>query len=100
MAASPLFNGNTDYINVKDNQGRSLFPSETDNNKWKQAADAALDAIKCAKEAGHDLYYFTLPVNGLSDATRKLLDIGQAFTEKWNTEILWDRWTKRCPVSL
>ena len=85
LAASPLFNGNTDYINVKDNQGRSLFPSETDNNKWKQAADAALDAIKCAKEAGHDLYYFTLPVNGLSDATRKLLDIGEAVTEKWNT---------------
>ena len=89
LAASPLFNGNTDYINVKDNQGRSLFPSETDNNKWEQAADAALDAIKCAKEAGHDLYYFTLPVNGLSDATRKLLDIGEAVTEKWNTEIIW-----------
>ena len=89
LAASPLFTGNTDYINVKDNQGRSLFPAETDNNKWEQAADAALDAIKCAKEAGHDLYYFTLPVNGLSDATRKLLDIGEAVTEKWNTEIIW-----------
>ena len=89
LAASPLFNGNTDYINVKDNQGRSLFPAETDNNKWEQAADAALDAIKRAKEAGHDLYYFTLPVNGLSDATRKLLDIGEAVTEKWNTEIIW-----------
>ncbi len=89
LAASPLFNGNTDYINVKDNQGRSLFPAETDNNKWEQAADAALDAIKCAKEAGHDLYYFTLPVNGLSDAKRKLLDIGEAVTEKWNTEIIW-----------
>ena len=89
LAASPLFNGNTDYINVKDNQGRSLFPAETDNNKWEQAADAALDAIKCAKEAGHDLYYFTLPVNGLSDATRTLLDIGEAVTEKWNTEIIW-----------
>ena len=89
LAASPLFNGNTDYINAKDNQGRSLFPAETDNNKWEQAADAALDAIKCAKEAGHDLYYFTLPVNGLSDATRKLLDIGEAVTEKWNTEIIW-----------
>lgn len=89
LTASPLFNGNTDYINVKDNQGRSLFPAETDNNKWEQAADAALDAIKCAKEAGHDLYYFTLPVNGLSDATRKLLDIGEAVTEKWNTEIIW-----------
>ncbi len=89
LAASPLFNGNTDYINVKDNQGRNLFPTETDNNKWKLAADAALDAINSAKSAGHDLYYFTMPINGLSDATRKLLDIGEAVTEKWNKEIIW-----------
>lgn len=89
LAASPLFNGNTDYSNVKDNQDRYLFPTEVNNNKWKLAADAALDAINCAKKAGHDLYYFTLPINTISDATRKLLDIGEAVTEKWNKEIIW-----------
>ena len=89
LAASPLFNGNTDYINVKDNQGRHLFPSEFDNHKWELAAQAALDAINCAQEAGHDLYYFTLPINSISDATRKLLDIGEAVTERWNREIIW-----------
>lgn len=88
LAASPLFNGNTDYIYVKDNQERPIFPAEYDANKWKLAADAALDAITTAKEAGHSIYYFTDPIN-ISDATRKLLDIGEAVTEKWNKEIIW-----------
>ena len=82
MAASPLFNGNSDYINVKDNQGRHLFPTQVDNSKWKLAADAALEAINCAKENGHEkLYTFSLPINSISAATRKLLDIGEAVTE-------------------
>ena len=90
MAASPLFNGNSDYINVKDNQGRHLFPTQVDNSKWKLAADAALEAINCAKENGHEkLYTFSLPINSISAATRKLLDIGEAVTEKWNEEIIW-----------
>ena len=88
LAASPLFNGNSDYINVKDNQGRHLFPTQVDNSKWKLAADAALEAINCAKENGHEkLYTFSLPINSISAATRKLLDIGEAVTEKWNEEI-------------
>lgn len=90
LAASPLFNGNSDYINVKDNQGRHLFPTQVDNSKWKLAADAALEAINCAKENGHEkLYTFSLPINSISAATRKLLDIGEAVTEKWNEEIIW-----------
>ena len=90
LAASPLFNGNSDYINVKDNQGRHLFPTQVDNSKWKLAADAALEAINCAKENGHEkLYTFSLPINSIAAATRKLLDIGEAVTEKWNEEIIW-----------
>lgn len=90
LAASPLFNGNSDYINVVDNKGRHLFPTEVDNNKWKLAADATLEAINCAKENGHEkLYTFSLPITSISAATRKLLDIGEAVTGKWNEEIIW-----------
>lgn len=89
LAASPLFNGNTDYVNVKDNQGRALFPAIVDPNKWKLAADAALDAIQTAEaDNKHYIYYFTDAIN-ISDATRKTLDIGEAVTEKWNKEIIW-----------
>ncbi|MEG1007979.1 MAG: RagB/SusD family nutrient uptake outer membrane protein [Bacteroides sp.] len=88
LAASPLFNGNPDYSNVKDNKGRSLFPLNYDENKWKVAADAALDAIETSEEAGHELYYFRESLK-ISDATRKLLDIGEAVTERWNKEVIW-----------
>lgn len=40
-AASPLFNGNTLYANVKNPDGTALFPQSYDKNKWKAAADAA-----------------------------------------------------------
>lgn len=88
LAASPLFNGNTDYSDVKDNKGRALFPSAVDESKWQKAADAALDAIQTSEKAGHSIYYFK-DVLRISDATRKLLDIGEAVTERWNKEIIW-----------
>lgn len=88
LAASPLFNGNTDYANIKDNQGRALFPSTVDETKWQKAAAAALDAIQTADEAGHSIYYFKDALK-ISDVTRKLLDIGEAVTERWNKEIVW-----------
>jgi len=40
-SASPLFNGNTLYANIKNPDGTQLFPQTYDNNKWKLAADAA-----------------------------------------------------------
>lgn len=88
LAASPLFNGNPDYAGVKDNRGVELFPANEDRNKWQLAADAAKEAILAAKLAEHDLYYFTEAIK-ISDATRKLLDIGEAVTERWNKEIIW-----------
>lgn len=44
-AASPLFNGNTLYKDIKNPDGTQLFPQTYDKNKWKKAADAA-DAVR------------------------------------------------------
>ena len=77
-----------DFADTKDNQGRAIFCQSYDAEKWKKAADAALDAIQTAEEAGHQLYYFRDVVK-ISDATRKLLDIGEAVCERWNKEIIW-----------
>lgn len=35
-AASPLFNGNTDYANIIDNKGRTLFPQTVDPKNGKR----------------------------------------------------------------
>src|SRR5690606_1840621 len=37
-AASPLFNGNTDYVNFTDHDGVQLFNPSYDATKWDRAA--------------------------------------------------------------
>src|SRR5690606_40328861 len=44
-AASPLFNGNTDYADFKNLDGTVLVNQQYDANKWKLAADAAKEII-------------------------------------------------------
>ena len=58
FAASPFFNGNLDYANFKNAEGEPFFNQVYDNEKWTKAADACLEAIQCAEEAGHGLYEF------------------------------------------
>ncbi len=92
-AASPLFNGNPDYISFKDKDGVSLFPAAYDAQKWKKAADAARVAITAAETQGIKLYTFQSPttVGKLSDSLKRELDVQNAVTEKWelNSEIIW-----------
>lgn len=91
LAASPLFNGNTDYANIVDNKGRQLFPQEYQPEKWQRAADALKEAIDVANEAGHELFDFrtTQFSNNLSDYTILAMQVRGAVTERWNKEILW-----------
>lgn len=44
-AASPLFNGNTLNRDITNKDGKHLFPESYDKEKWKRAADAAMDVI-------------------------------------------------------
>jgi hypothetical protein len=41
LAASPLYNGNTDMAGLKNHDGEQLINQTYDVNKWKLAADAA-----------------------------------------------------------
>lgn len=45
-AASPLFNGNKLYAGIQNKDGKHLFAENYDREKWKKAADAAMDVIK------------------------------------------------------
>ncbi len=91
-AASPLFNGNTDYIGFKDNRGIEIFnPIKTEEEKrakWVEAAQACKDAIDFYNGITVDsLYHFSDAT--LSNITCQKLGIRGAMTEKWNPEILW-----------
>ena len=90
-AASPLFNGNRDYANFVDNQGRQLFPQEEDMQKWQRAAEACKEAIDYCHEVGNKLYTFnpSLDIYKLGDQMKVRMDLRNAITEKWNSEIVW-----------
>lgn len=88
FAASPLMNGNPDYVNVKDNRGIAIFSQKYDAKKWEKAAKATLEAIKMAESAGHMLYKMQDPLK-ISETTRTIVNIGEAVTARWNNEIIW-----------
>ncbi|MDR2449930.1 MAG: RagB/SusD family nutrient uptake outer membrane protein [Prevotellaceae bacterium] len=56
FAASPLVNGNPDYTNHTDREGRPLFNSNEDPAKWTKALDAHRLLIEKAHAVGHELY--------------------------------------------
>jgi hypothetical protein len=93
-AASPLFNGNTDYANFKDKEGKQFISQTPDKNKWATAMTAIDDAITFAKSQGYDLYTYTKPdptVGGVvTDPFRQAyLNSRFVLVDNWNKEILW-----------
>lgn len=78
-AASPLFNGNTDYANMKNADGKQLISQTYDAGKWKKAADAAKAVI--------DLNQYSL-YNSDPDPMK---NYQQIFTVNWNSEVIFAR---------
>src|SRR5690625_2133438 len=95
-AASPLFNGNSDYSNWIDNRGEQLISSEYDSNKWEKAAEAIKEAIDACHEKGARLYEFNKLAGGpdafkMNDSLVQLMTIRKTVTEDLdkNSEIIW-----------
>lgn len=90
LAASPLFNGNTDYANFKDKNGEPFFPQTNDANKWEIASDACKEALDVALKAGHDLYDFKEEtLENLPENLMYSMNVRQAVTERFNKELVW-----------
>jgi hypothetical protein len=91
-AASPLFNGNTDYADLKDNRGVNLFPQTYDAGKWKKAADALKTAIDFAESYNYKLYDFKTASQYalvLNEKTILAMQVRGAVTDRWNSELIW-----------
>lgn len=89
MAASPLFNGNSSYSDMVDLKGTHLFNGTYDENKWKLAAEACKGAIDTALLANHHLYEFKDSRYTLTETTKRVMSIRNAFGQKWNEETIW-----------
>ncbi|MDN3583200.1 RagB/SusD family nutrient uptake outer membrane protein [Mucilaginibacter flavus] len=88
-AASPLFNGNTDFAGLKSNGGKLLFNPTYDATKWTRAAAACKAAIDASTAAGLKIYYFNPGIVVVNDATKLEMNIRNAVCEKWNSELIW-----------
>ncbi len=56
FAASPLFNGNTDYASLKNDDGTNLISQSADPTKWAKAAAACKDFLTEFVPGNFDLY--------------------------------------------
>jgi hypothetical protein len=82
-AASPLFNGNTDYANLKNKDGKQLISQAMDLNKWKVAADAYKDFITSFVPATYNLYK--------SDDGDPYKSCRDVLLKDWNAEVIFSR---------
>jgi len=90
LGASPLFNGNPDYVNFKDKQGTLLINTTYSAEKWQRAAAAGAAAIKACEEAGISLYKFINTTGfNLTPGTITQMSIRNAVCERWNQEWIW-----------
>ena len=94
LAASPLYNCNTDYADFIDGRGVQLFPQDksAEKGKWKRAADAAKEAIDIAHSGFYRLYDARRDMQyaeQLSNETVMAMQVRGAVTERWNDEIIW-----------
>jgi len=89
LAASPQFNGNSDYNGLKNADGTALVNSTYSVVKWKKAADACKQAIDLCELAGIRLYKFNSTLTSISDKLKKEMDIRNSICEPWNQELIW-----------
>ena len=90
-AASPLFNGNTDYADYTDPVFGQLFNQIYSPEKWKRAMDAAKEAIDNAETIGMKIYKFEPNASlNLSDTMLYELNIRESFAARDpNGEVIW-----------
>jgi hypothetical protein len=90
FAASPLVNGNPDYIGHTNKNGVELFNSAYSEAKWQRAAEALLTLINMAHGAGHQLYKEYMP-NGTIDPFKSYQLAMFPWGTNTNTEALFVR---------
>jgi hypothetical protein len=91
VAASPLFNGNPDYANFRDNRGELLFNPVYDESKWVRAMEACEAAVEMCDSLGYKLYYYSQSSRqyNVSPEIRMQMNIRNSINEKWNSEVIW-----------
>lgn len=87
LAASPLFNGNTDYAELKNDDGKNLISQTADATKWTKAAAAAKEFITEFVPTTYDLYRAT----DADPFKAAYLSCRDVILQNWNKEWIFGR---------
>ncbi|NDV60111.1 RagB/SusD family nutrient uptake outer membrane protein [Bacteroides sp. 519] len=89
MAASPQWNGNSEYASFKNLDGTSLVNTQYSEDKWKKAAAASKALIDAAEtNSSIDVKLYRNSDNG--DAVfNPYKSVRDLHLQKWNSEVLW-----------
>lgn len=87
LSASPLFNGNTDYSLLKNDDGKNLINQTYDASKWTKAATAAKDFINEFAPGTYDLFRVA-DANPFKAAYLSSRDV---IMQSWNKEWIFGR---------
>ena len=92
-AARPLFNGNTDYASLKNQDGKQLISQTADVAKWTKVATAAKAFLTNSRYANYALYNVAATPAGLPDNAfnRAFIATRDVFLNGWNSEIIFGR---------
>ncbi|WP_291528390.1 RagB/SusD family nutrient uptake outer membrane protein [Bacteroides sp. UBA939] len=89
FAASPLFNGNSEfYADFKDKDGNPLISQTFDKEKWKKAMEENKKAITMAEQAGNELYRHVSSIP-LSKFDQAIANQRYTMVNPWNNELIW-----------
>ncbi|WP_316838686.1 RagB/SusD family nutrient uptake outer membrane protein [Pedobacter gandavensis] len=87
LAASPLYNGNTDLANLKNKDGKQLVSQSVDLNKWKKAADTYKAFINQFAPGTYSLF----KKNDAAGNYDPYLSCRDLFLNDWNSEVIFAR---------
>ena len=87
--ASALFNGNPDFADFVDKDGKHLFNKEFSKQKWQDAATACEEALEALNDLSLHTFTESVPI---SERTRIQLSQTSAFWDRYNNEIIWGRY--------
>lgn len=87
LAASPLFNGNTDLASLKNKDGKQLINQTFDATKWKRASDAYKAYITQFVPNTYNLY----KKNNAAGVFDPYLSCRDIFLDRFNNEIIMSR---------
>jgi len=87
LAASPLFNGNTDYASLKNDDGTNLIAQTFDATKWSKAAAAAKEFLTEFAPGTYDLF----KVADANPFNAAYLSCKDVVLQSWNKEWIFGR---------